>query len=111
MMLLCSFPSLKDANDVISTLHGAGYGEAYIEVNKADLERKEPAANIRDISSYVGLAPKKVASTSSPGVTGFGSFEEIAGITCKVFVEVTESDSDEAKKIITDAGGGIEGQI
>jgi hypothetical protein len=111
------FSNIKAANETASKLKNEGFKGAFVDIN-------EHMNNAYSQSGFVGS--KEISSLSqavlgednnrgeginsplaaaSPMVSGMGGFEEIANIDCKVVVEVSDKNIENAKNIINSMDG------
>lgn len=114
------FTKIKVANDTVEKLKNSGYKEAFVDLNDHYNEDRNVQANLPGTETSVSLSglvlksgtygitrDKAPLTASSPMVSGFGRFEEIADVNCKVIVKVGEADADKAKQIIREMGGDL----
>jgi hypothetical protein len=115
------FSKIKTANDTVEKLKGLGVKNTFVDINDHHNENRstqislpgtETSVSLSDLvlnSGAPGISEDKAPlDASSPMVSGYGSFEEIADVNCKVIAEVEERDIDKVKQTIQSLGGDLE---
>lgn len=115
------FGKIKTANETVEKLKGLGFKEAFVDINDHYNEDRNVHTNVPGTATSVSLSGLVLESgahgierdraplnASSPMVSGYGRFEEVADVNCKVIVETKEGDEDKVKQIIRDMGGDLE---
>lgn len=111
------FDNIKKANEAVSKLNSEGFSGAFVDINEHNNNAysQNGFAGQRDVSSLSGAVlgednikgerGSSPLAAASPMVSGMGRFEEVADINCKVIVEASEGNKEDAKNIITRMGG------
>lgn len=115
------FSNIKTANQTVEKLKEQGFKAAYVDMNdhnSGEMNTQPKVPGTEEVVSLSGLvlssdaqggqrdkAPLKAAS---PMVSGYGRFEEVADVNCRVVVETRHGNADKAKRIIQDMGGDLE---
>lgn len=121
MKVKAYFGSLKKANEVVEKLKSAGFSNSYVDANDHYIGNRDVKTNLPGTSSGESLADLVLnsgannvdkgdspLSAASPMVSGMGSTEEIADISCCVIVDMDGGDANLAKNIIVDMGGRLD---
>ncbi|MDP4183105.1 MAG: hypothetical protein Q8942_18705 [Bacillota bacterium] len=114
------FAELKKANETVEKLKASGFKNAFIDMNEHYNDERNVQANLPGTETSVSLSglvlesgthgidrDKAPLTAASPMVSGFGKFEEVADVNCKVIVEAGDN-ADKAKQIIQEMGGSLE---
>jgi hypothetical protein len=115
------FHSIKNANDTIKKLKESGFSKAYLDLNEHYIGERNVEQNVIGTENAVSLSDmvlgsgsptlsdrgKAALAAASPMVSGFGNFDEIADINCKVIVETDDDSGDKARRIIEEMGGNL----
>lgn len=111
------FSSIKTANEAVARLKSEGFDGTFVDINEHRNNAYSQSGvvgseEIASLSSAVlgennsrregGNSPLAAAS---PMASGMGGFEEIANINCKVVVEASNKDIENARNIISSMGG------
>jgi hypothetical protein len=111
------FSNIKTANEVVARLKSEGLKGAFVDINEHmnDVYAERGVVGSGQISTLSGAVLGKSSTSgdggnsplaaASPMVSGMGSFEEIANIDCKVVVEVSDGNIENAKNIINRMDG------
>lgn len=112
------FDSIKTANEVVAKLKNEGFSGAFVDINehRNNAYSQSGLVGSKEISSLssavlvngIGEGTNSPLAAASPMASGMGGFEEIANINCKVVVEGSNKDIENAKNIINNMGGTIE---
>lgn len=115
------FSKIKTANDTVEKMKGLGFKKAYVDMNdhynedtnvQTNLPGTETSVSLSGLvlesSAYGIIRDKAPLEASSPMVSGYGNFEEVADINCKVIVEAEDGDANRVKQTIRDMGGDLE---
>ncbi|MCX7710691.1 MAG: hypothetical protein N2484_12695 [Clostridia bacterium] len=121
MKIEAFFSEMKTANEAVKKLKEAGFENAYVDMNDHYIDDRNVETNLAGTemsTSLTGLVlqsdshgigkGKSPLNGASPMVSGFGRFEEVADIACKVIVDVKESDSSKVKSLMQELGGSLE---
>ncbi len=114
------FSTVKDANNAVNQLKEMGY-KAFVDINDHYIDDRNIQTNLAGTEESVSLSglvlesdavgaarDKSPLNAASPMVSGYGNFEEIADINCKIVVEANDKDSDKVKKTIQGVGGSLD---
>lgn len=112
------FPTMKEANDAISKLKSLGYTHAVLDMNDHYIENRNTDINRAgnaEAPSLTGLVfqsgPAAIDENlgpllaASPMASGFGRFDEVANINCKVIVKADNESEAEVQAVIKEFGG------
>ena len=115
------FTKIESAKNAVEKLKELGIDNSYVDINEHYTEGRNTQARLAGTMSGVSLSALVVPSAapkidrdmgpltaSSPMVSGYGDFEEVADVNCKIIVEVSEPDCNKAKEIIKNMGGELE---
>lgn len=115
------FASMKTAKETVQKLKGMGF-QAVSDINEHYREDRDVQTNLAGTGSglsYSGLTlnsdghalsgDQAPADAASPMASGYGHFEEIADVNCKVIAEVEEKDAEIVKQVLKEMGGDLEG--
>lgn len=112
------FDSIKTANEVVAKLKNEGFSGAFVDINehRNNAYSQSGLVGSKEISSLssavlvngIGEGTNSPLAAASPMASGMGGFEEIANINCKVVVEGSDKDIENAKNIINSMGGTTE---
>lgn len=115
------FGKLKAANETVKKLKDLGFKHAYVDNNDHYNEDRNIHTNLPGTETSVSLSglvlesgahgivrDKAPLNAASPMVSGFGKFEEVTDINCKVVVQIEEGDVSRIKQIIKDMGGDLD---
>ncbi|MEQ8156429.1 MAG: hypothetical protein ABRQ25_16380 [Clostridiaceae bacterium] len=114
------FDSIKTANETVENLRSQGFNGAFVDINEHinNSYSQSGLVGSKEISSLSqavlgegnnrGEGINSPLAAASPMASGMGGFEEIANINCKVVVEATDGEAQNAKDIINSMGGTIE---
>lgn len=115
------FESVKTANKAVEKLKQSGFTGASVDLNDTNNRSRNIQTDLSgtgQASSLSGLVLGETTanrmsvnssplSAASPMVSGMGTFNEIAGIRCKVTVEAGEGESTGIEQIIREMGGDL----
>ncbi len=114
------FSRVKDGNDAVKKLKVMGF-KAFVDINDHYVDDRNVQTNLPGTEESVSLSglvlesdavgaarDKSPLNAASPMVSGYGKFEEIADVNCKIVVEAGKKDSNKVKKAIQDAGGSLD---
>ena len=111
------FSNIKAANETVEKLKSQGFKGAFVDINEHRNSAYSQSGPIgsKEISTLSGAVlgdsnesgdgVNSPLAAASPMVSGMGSFEEIANIDCKVVVEVSDGNIENAKNIISSMDG------
>lgn len=115
------FSSIKRANETLNKLRNSGFDKAAVDINEHYNDHRNVQTNLAGTESGQSNSGLVLESTgrnggngmeplqaASPMVSGYGRFEEIADVNCKVKVEVNEQDADKVRQIIKESGGDLD---
>jgi hypothetical protein len=98
------FGKIKNAKSAVEKLKGIGIKEAFVDVNDHYAEHRNLHIRLSGTETSVSLTglvleltatkidrDKSPLTASSPMVSGYGNFEEVADVNCKIVVEATEN--------------------
>ncbi|WP_055665124.1 hypothetical protein [Desnuesiella massiliensis] len=112
------FDSIKTANEVVAKLKNEGFSGAFVDINehRNNAYSQSGLVGSKEISSLssavlvngIGEGTNSPLAAASPMASGMGGFEEIANINCKVVVEGSDKNIENAKNIINSMGGTTE---
>ena len=114
------FDSIKTANEVVAKLKNEGFSGAFVDINehRNNAYSQSGLVGSKEISSLssavlngvngIGEGINSPLAAASPMASGMGGFEEIANINCKVVIEGSDKDIENAKNIINSMGGTVE---
>ena len=119
MKIEAYFSGIKNANEAVEKLKGAGFNNSVSDINDHYLEYNTGLSavlpgdeNTPNLSSLVlNSGPsiedpsKRPLNAASPMVSGMGSFEEIEDVNYRVIVNLDENDENKAREIIKQMGG------
>ncbi|AVX21223.1 hypothetical protein SAMN02745885_01497 [Carboxydocella sporoproducens DSM 16521] len=118
MQIEAYFGNLKRASETVARLKAAGFNKVYMDINdhyNEDLNVDTNLAGAEGAPSLAGLTLRSAAhavdmsksplAAASPMASGYGRFEEIADVNCKVIVEVEEGKAEEARQLLRQEGG------
>lgn len=121
MQMEAFFEGMKAANETVQKLKKAGFDKAYVDMNghyredrNMDINRvgMEMSASLSDLVLESGSNEKgrgkATLRAASPMVGGYGRFEEIADVTCRVVVKAGEEDIEKATAIVKENGGSMQ---
>lgn len=111
------FSNIKAANETVEKLKSEGFKGAFVDINEHmnNAYSQSGVLGSREISSLSqavlgegnsgGEGVNSPLAAASPMVSGMGGFEEIANIDCKIVVEVSDGNMENAKRIISSMNG------
>lgn len=116
------FANIKTANEAVAKLKEAGFDKAVVDINDHYIDDRNVETNLAGTEMSTSLSGlvlesdangigkgKSPLNAASPMVSGMGGFEEIADVNCKVIVNTDERASGQAKQILREMGGDLEG--
>lgn len=105
------FSGIKAANEAVEKLKSEGFKGAFADINEHlnNAYSQNGFVGSKDVSSLsqavLGENDNSPLAAASPMASGMGGFEEIADMNCKVVVEASDGNVENAKKIISSMGG------
>jgi hypothetical protein len=115
------FSNLKRAKETLDKLKKNGFENAVVDINEHYNDHRNVQTNLAGTEtgqSNSGLvlessgmsagSGREPLEAASPMVSGFGRFEEIADVNCKLSVDASEQKADKARQIIRESGGDLE---
>lgn len=114
------FAELKRANEAVDKLKNMGF-KAYVDINDHYIEDRNVRTNLPGTETSVSLSglilesdshdiaiDKAPLNASSPMVSGYGKFEEVADVNCQVITDIEEKDAENVKQTIREMGGELQ---
>jgi hypothetical protein len=115
------FDSVKTANMAVERLKRSGFTGVSVDLNDANNRSRNIQTDLSgtgQASSLSGLVLGETTanrmsvnssplSAASPMVSGMGTFNEIAGVRCKVIADAEEGESGGIQQIIREMGGDL----
>ena len=121
MELIGYFRSLKEANKAVKILKNSGFHNASSDMNDHYIEENDVHINLAGTETAPSLSglvmqsgdsdldmSKRALAAADPAVSGMSDFDEITDINNRVIVKTNSDNLNDAKKIISDAGGTLE---
>lgn len=120
MELIGYFSKLKRAKETVDKLKDKGF-KAHVDMNDHYIEDRNVRTNLPGTETSVSLSglilesdshttagDKAPLNASSPMVSGYGKFEEVADVNCQVIADIEEKDAENVKQIIKEMGGELQ---
>ena len=121
MIIEAYFDEMKTAHEAVKKLKESGFDKAYVDLNDHYIDDRNVKTNLPGTDTSASLSglvlesdsdgigrDKAPLNAASPMVSGYGRFEEIADVACKVIIETDEKLKEKVKSIISGLGGTLE---